>query len=327
MGSDEKRRAIMLNPEDRWIWDFWHAHDGDLHHLFYLQAPKSLGDPELRHRNATVGHATSSDLSNWTEHGTILTPGGAGTIDATATWTGSVVRDHNGLWRMFYTGSTFLSADNNSNIEAIASAVSVDLYEWTKDTTFGLHADPTWYETLGSSDWPEEAWRDPWVYQDSDGLWHMLITARANAGELMDRGVVGHATSPDLGIWTVQPPITKPGAGLAQLEVLQTVTIDGDEFIVFSTQVSTLTQQRQDIGEETGTWIAPARNDICLEEAVNLTGPSLYSGRVIVHDGKPVLLAFRAENSNGDFLGGITDPLEITLLNHKPALLTAEARS
>jgi hypothetical protein len=45
--------------DDRWIWDFWHLQDRWTHHLYYLQAPESLGGPELRHGNATIGHATS----------------------------------------------------------------------------------------------------------------------------------------------------------------------------------------------------------------------------------------------------------------------------
>ena len=170
--------------------------------------------------NATVGHATSTDLREWTELGTVLTPGGGDAADATATWTGSIVRADDGLWRMFYTGSTFLREDATTNVEAITAAVSEDLDTWHKDARVEVRADGRWYETLGTSDWPEEAWRDPWVYREGD-LWHMLITGRADDGELLDRGVVAHATSADLVAWDVQPPLTAPGAGFAQLEVLQ----------------------------------------------------------------------------------------------------------
>ena len=31
----------------RWIWDSWYVRDGDLWHAFFLQADKSLGDPDL----------------------------------------------------------------------------------------------------------------------------------------------------------------------------------------------------------------------------------------------------------------------------------------
>ncbi len=53
----------MLRLEDRWVWDWWLADDGSRFHVFYLQAPKALGDQHLRHRNATVGHAVSDRLA------------------------------------------------------------------------------------------------------------------------------------------------------------------------------------------------------------------------------------------------------------------------
>lgn len=302
---------MALTPDDRWIWDFWHIQHDNIHHLYYLQAPKSLGDPELRHRNATIGHATSTDLTSWTEHGTVLGPGGPGTIDATATWTGSIVRGDDGMWRMFYTGSTFLSPDTTSNIEVIAMAVSTDLYTWTKDQSFALHADPQWYETLGTSDWPEEAWRDPWVYRDDTGQWHMLITARANTGASSDRGVVAHATSPDLNSWTVHPPLTDPIHGFAHLEVFQKLTLNGQDLILFSAHDQVISEDRRSAGETTGTWIAPWDGDIDLNRASNLSGPGLYSGRIIDHHGSPVFLAFELTDSTIAFIGGICDPIPV----------------
>lgn len=309
----------MLDPVDRWIWDFWHVQDGGLHHLYYLQAPKSLGDPELRHRNATVGHATSTDLREWTELGTVLAPGDSSAPDATATWTGSVVRGDDGLWRMFYTGTTFLREDSTTNVEVITGAVSEDLHQWRKDPRICIVADGRWYERLGTSSWPEEAWRDPWVYRDGD-RWHMLITARASTGDLLDRGVAAHATSRDLLDWEVHPPLTAPGAGFAQLEVLQRVTLSGQDFVLFSTHVATMTRARCEAGSETGTWIAPAGDSIELDRATNLTGPRLYSGRIIDLDGSPVLLAFRTTDDTGAFLGGVIDPLPVTLRNGVPEI-------
>jgi len=313
----------MLNPADRWVWDFWHVQDGTTHHLYYLQAPKVLGDPELRHRHATIGHATSTDLCTWTEHGTVLTPGGPGTVDATATWTGCVVQGDDGIWRMFYTGSTFLSPDSTANIEVIALAVSEDLYTWTKDERFALRADEAWYEKLHTSTWPEEAWRDPWVYRADDGTWRMLVTARSNAGAVDDRGVVGHARSADLQDWEVTEPLTRAGAGFGQLEVLQNVAIEGLPFVVFSTHQMTLTAARQEAGGDTGTWIAPVSKDgeILLDTATNLTDGTLYSGRIINLEGTAVLLAFRTVDDRGTFLGGITDPIPVGLRNGKPELL------
>jgi beta-fructofuranosidase len=48
---------MPLTLPDKWVWDFWLVRDGTDYHAFYLQAPRSLGDPELRHLNVSVGHA------------------------------------------------------------------------------------------------------------------------------------------------------------------------------------------------------------------------------------------------------------------------------
>ena len=61
---------MTLAIDGKWIWDFWLAHDGEDWHAYFLQADKSLGDPELRHRNVTHGHAMSRDLTYWTQLGT-----------------------------------------------------------------------------------------------------------------------------------------------------------------------------------------------------------------------------------------------------------------
>ena len=55
-----------------WVWDFWLADDGEQYHMFFLHAPRALGDPDLRHRSARIGHATSTDLRTWTSHGQIF---------------------------------------------------------------------------------------------------------------------------------------------------------------------------------------------------------------------------------------------------------------
>ena len=93
----------MLRLADHWLWDFWFARDDEEIHVFYLQAPRSLGDPELRHVNATIGHAVSRDGRRWRVLPDALGRGPEGAFDDLATWTGSVVR-YDGRRHLFYTG-------------------------------------------------------------------------------------------------------------------------------------------------------------------------------------------------------------------------------
>ena len=305
---------MAFNLPDHWVWDFWLADDGARHHLFYLHAPKSLGDPNLRHRNARIGHASSTDLREWTDHGQVFDAGAAGSFDGSATWTGSVVRGPDGLWRMFYTGSRFLAPDSNANIETVGLATSPDLFEWTKQAGPVCVADPRWYETLGTSSWPEEAWRDPWVFwREADQSWHMLLTARGKDGTEPDRGVMAHATSPDLASWTVQPPLSEAGSGFAHLEVFQVIAIDGQNHLVFCCDAAKLAGARS--GQAGGIWSLPVRDmpgRVDFRQARLLVDERLYAGRVAVdRQGVPWLLAFNNVGAGGNFVGGVCDPIRL----------------
>lgn len=307
---------MAFDLPDHWVWDFWFADDGEQHHLFFLHAPKSLGNPDLRHRNARIGHATSQDLTTWVNHGQIFDTGAPGSFDSSATWTGSVVRAPDGLWRMFYTGSRFLSPDSNANIETVGLATSVDLFNWQKQPGPVCGADPALYETLGTSAWPEEAWRDPWVFwQQADQRWHMLITARSKEGAEPDRGVMGHATSTDLRRWTVQPALSAAGAGFAHLEVFQVVRIDGQNHMIFCCDSAKLCGNRA--GEVGGVWSLPVGvmpGQVDFSAARLLVDEKSYAGRIAIdRQGRPQFLAFNNIAQGGAFGGGISDPLPISV--------------
>lgn len=299
-----------------WVWDFWLADDGERYHMFFLHAPKALGDPDLRHRNARIGHATSTDLRTWTSHGQIFEPGPKGAFDDTANWTGCTIRDDNGLWWLFYTGSRFLSADSFANIETVGVATSPDLFTWTKQPGPVSVADPALYEVLGSSSWPEEAWRDPWVFRiPGDKNWHMLITARDRAGDEFDRGVIGHAISSDLVSWQAQPPLSVPGSGFAHLEVLQLLEIEGQKHLVFCCNQSRLAGEKAE--RPGGIWTFPLDAfpaPVDPSAARLIVDERLYAGRVAFdRSGKPQLLAFVNIAADGTFGGGISDPLPLTI--------------
>lgn len=220
----------MLRLDDRWLWDFWFAQDGADYHVFYLQAPRSLGDADARHWNATIGHAVSRDLRRWAVLPDALRAGEPGDFDDQSTWTGSVLRAE-GAWHLFYTG---VSTRDGGRVQRIGAAVSDDLFVWRKRGPL-LAADPRWYEKLApGSGWHEEAWRDPWVFWHAPtGDYRMFLTARAHVGPPDGRGVIGHARSADLRDWEVLPPLTEPGE-YGHLEVPQLVEIDGRCYLLFS---------------------------------------------------------------------------------------------
>ncbi|MFE4951950.1 glycosyl hydrolase family 32 [Leifsonia sp. NPDC056665] len=306
----------MLRLASSWVWDFWLADDGDRYHLFFLKASRALLDPDRRHWRATIGHATSTDLTTWTEHADAVIPDDAPAFDDMATWTGSVAREDNGTWRMFYTA---VSRSEGGIVQRISSVVSEDLFTWRREPGRQvLEPDSRWYETAETRQWPDQAWRDPWVFRDHDS-WHMLITARANHGDPDNRGVIGHATSPDLTTWTVQPPLSQPGAGFGHIEVVQTLNVEGKPVGVFSCLASELAHDRLAADRVGGVWAFPTESlagPFDTREAYRITDERLYVGRLIQdRNGQWQFLAFRNDDEDGGWIGEITDPQPVSWVN------------
>jgi beta-fructofuranosidase len=317
---------VTLRLEDRWIWDFWLVSDGDLHHAFYLQAPTSLGDPELRHRNATIGHATSFDLSTWTPVDDAFGPGPAGSFDDRSTWTGSVVRFRD-RWVMLYTGTA--NAERGL-VQRIGLATSTDLHGWSRGRDAVLAADPTYYETLDLDLWIDEAWRDPWSFVGpDDGRLHVYFTARAAVGDRFDRGVIGHACTSDLRTWEVLPPLDTAGDGFGQREVPQLFEIDGRWYLLFCSDVPTQSPERRRRGPGTGTYYLVGESpygpftmigDGAL--AADPTGSS-YAGRLHrTSDGTVWFLDWDRCAADGSFIGGLGAPRRVESLADGSLVLT-----
>lgn len=308
----------MFRPRDSWVWDFWFADDGESYHLFFLYASKALHDPDDRHFRASIGHAVGTDLRTWTRIEDALVRGEDGAFDDLATWTGSVVRDDDGLWYMFYTGASL--GPGGKNVQRIGFATSRDLITWIKSATNPvLEATPNWYEKLEDTEWHDEAFRDPWVFRDPSGEgWHMYLTARGREGELAARGVVGHAVSPDLHNWELLAPVTAPVPhGFGQLEVLQVELVDGKAVVLFSCLQDDLSSgRRSELIGAGGIWAAPAKSllgPFDIESAYQLTDDRFYVGRLLQERQTAAwyLFAFHHTGADGRFVGGVTDPMSV----------------
>lgn len=315
---------MVIALDDKWIWDSWYVHDGTRWHAFFLQADRSLGDPELRHWNVTQGHAVSRDLTRWEHMGTCLTPAGTPAWDDYTIWTGSVARDDDGLWHLFYTGTC---RAEDGLVQRIGHATSGDLHGWRRvgdgpclDLTGAAAHHYEAMQAVGV--WPDRAMRDPWVIRDPEGDgWLMFFCARAagiaepNAG-----GAIGFATSPDLHEWVLQPPVFTGGFG--QLEVPQVFTHGGRWFCLFCTAAAHFSAEQANAhpgGPVTGShyligdgphgpWrIAPGH---FLDGSLP---PRRYAARIVEEGGELRLLGFAERPDGGDFVGEITDPDPVVL--------------
>jgi beta-fructofuranosidase len=317
----------MLRLAASWVWDFWFADDGDRFHLFFLKASRALHDPDRRHWRATIGHAVSTDLTAWTELADAIVPSDPPAFDDLATWTGSVVRADDGSWRMFYTG---VDRVHDGLVQRIGAASSTDLTHWTTTGRALVEPDPRWYEQLADGAWPDEAWRDPWVFRDPAGEgWRMLLTARANSGDPSSRGVVGRAWSPDLDEWRVESPLSEPGSGFGQLEVLQLEQVDGRWVLLFSCLGSELAVERREAGERGGVWavnVDDPAGPFDIAGAYRIADETLYVGRLVQdRGGRWQLFAFRNRTPDGQWVGEITDPMPVAWVDGRLTITTESA--
>ncbi len=310
---------MVLHLNDKWVWDFWFAHDGDDTHIFYLQAPRSLGNPDLRHWHSAVGHAVSKDLIDWEILPDALHPSGDDSAwDSLTTWTGSIIQ-HNNSWYMFYTGT---SKAENGVIQRIGLAISDDLMIWSQvETNPIIKIDQRWYELLEKNIWYEQAWRDPWVFEER-GKFHAFITARCREGQPGERGVIGYACSEDLLEWEVQAPITQPGE-FAYLEVPQLVEINNRWYLLFSVESERYSEKRcarKGLDVCTGTHYMMADDplgpffspdkDLLYGDDVG----SSYSGKLVQNStGEWMFMAAIQNDPIGEYVGDISDPMTLMI--------------
>jgi beta-fructofuranosidase len=313
---------MALKLSKKWVWDFWLAQDGPDYHIFYLQAPRSLEDEQLRHRNVSVGHAVSQDLHNWTVLPDALHPGQKGAWDDYTTWTGSIIK-HQSLWYFFYTGGC---RAEDGLVQRIGLATSTDLIHWKRRPTNPLLlADPSHYEQLDPALWFDQAWRDPWIFRHPQhGDFHAFITARVNHGPPDGRGVIAHARSDDLLRWEVLPPVTSPGL-FGHLEVPQLVSMQNRYYLLFCTPAwihAANYQQQTGLEPVTGTHYLVADNPLGpfhFSTPKFLVGDSIgsfYSGKLVQGPSEAwYFMAVRQYSPHGDFIGTLSDPMPVTINN------------
>jgi beta-fructofuranosidase len=310
---------MTLRLSEHWVWDFWIAQEGSDYHIFYLKAPRALGNPELRHWHTSIGHAVSVDLTRWEILPDALAPSnGEGAWDNYTTWTGSVLQNA-GAWYMLYTGT---NRTEKGLVQRIGLAISDDLMNWQRYPGNPIIiADPQWYEILDQNTWHDQAWRDPFVFEHQ-GEFHAYITARSNSGGKYSRGVIGHARSSDLFRWEVCAPVTDPGE-FAYLEVPQLVEMDGRWYLLFSVGHDKYAESRlarPAVKRQTGTHYLVAdhpygpfiylSDDFMVGDDIG----TLYAGKVIRNpQGDWVYMAFNLFAQGNHFIGEIVDPMPVRL--------------
>ncbi len=240
--------------------------------------------------------------------------------DDYTTWTGSVIQAE-GRYHLFYTGTCRAENGLRQRI-GHATAASID-GPWTRvGTGLALDLDERYYEEHAEGRWHDRALRDPWVLAEKiDGMYHMFYTARRNDGPLYERGVIGHAVSPDLVRWEATAPVYA-GGHYGQLEVPQVFERDGRWFCTFCNIRDHWSEAQRAAhgGGVSGTHYLVADHPLgpwrpapgFLDGAVPCRR---YAGKVLPDPvtGADCLMAFLDSGADGNFIGQISDPIPLRL--------------
>jgi beta-fructofuranosidase len=306
----------MLYLNDWIVWDFWLAprlHADEPFHCYFLQAPRSLPDPEMRHDVARIGHATSPDLVDWTYHGEILPLGRRGDWDDMSQWTGSIVRDGQTAY-LFYTGR---SRSETGNVQRVGLATSQDLFDWRKiERNPILEATSPWYVAPIEDGSFRSDCRDPWVIRYRDH-WLMYYTASAAGEPIESQGVVGTATSPDLENWIPGTPVIPPGR-FGEIEVPQVFPVGHRWAMIFCTARHACIDGVQATWNGTHYFIgdSPLGPFELAPEPLLQAGDrgTNYAARVVPDPWLgSFLLAWRRFDDRGKFVGALTDPYRLEI--------------
>jgi sucrose-6-phosphate hydrolase SacC (GH32 family) len=167
---------------------------------------------------------------------------------------GSVIKDHNDNYHLFYTGHN----QQHNPVEAVMHAVATDntLANWeTKsELTFS-----------GANGYSNFDFRDPLVFWNSTAQkYWMLITSRYQS-----KAAIGLYTSDDLNTWAAAAPLYTEVSPL-NLEVADFFSLDTTPFIIYSDQRDSSRQVKY-LRENASVWEKPA-NDA-------LDGKAFYAAR------------------------------------------------
>ena len=285
--------TLFYKPERARLGDTIPYFADGVFHVFYL---KRYADDTHDRIETDWWHVSTTDFVDFEEHGPAVRRGGLRDADASAA-TGSVIRIGD-RWYAYYTGFGEWQKEQGGRHQTVLRATSTDLVTWEKDAGFALVADAERYDA--------HEWRDPFVLEQEDGTYLMLIAGQSLDGPALRRGVTATATSPDGLTWTVGEPLWAPG--LFSMHECPDLFRMGDRwYLVYSTLTDrTVTRYRTATSLE-GPWTAPDDDELdglglyaaktvsdgerrylvgwCPNYAVGKDGaPWLWGGNLVVHE-------------------------------------------
>lgn len=188
---------MFYKPKDGWCADFIPFYENGKFYLFYLH---DYRNPEVYGEGTPWRLLITEDFLHFQEIGEVI-PRGSSCEQDLYVFTGSVFREAPGRYHLFYTGHNPHFPQKGKPMEGVQHATSSDLIHWTKEPELPYFA-PGQFEA--------DDWRDPFVFQDETGVYHMLLAARLKQGNSRRRGITATAVSKDLFHWSSETVFYAP---------------------------------------------------------------------------------------------------------------------
>ncbi len=207
-------------------------------HVFYLQADNS----------GTSGYNPihsfeTTDLTHYNYEGKMISYGADNDPDH-GIGAGSLVKAGN-TYYLYYCGQRL-----NNSVQNIIYATSTDMKNWTKKTSFEMHA-PANYE---SNDF-----RDPYVfYNNAANEYWMLVSGRTGGQPVI---ALFTTSDPSTNNWTLKSPIyTANNSSFYMMECPQVIQWGSFWYLVFSENNVNKTTHYRVASSPNGPWTTPAQD-------------------------------------------------------------------
>lgn len=239
-------KKLLYKPKDAWVGDLIPYYENGVYYGFYLHDPR-IKDREYA-EETTWNLVTTRDFVNLEYKGEAIKRGGDDSPNKNA-YTGSVIRDKEGIYHVFYTAYNAEIKFNGKSVQSVMQAVGSDLEHLSTVEEFLFVSDGELYE--------EFDWRDPFVYwNEKEKCYDMILASRIKGAGALRGGCIALCRSRDLMNWTYEQPFYAPGMYIT-MECPEVFQMGKYWYLVFSTFSDRFTTHYRIGKTANGPWIIP----------------------------------------------------------------------
>ncbi len=237
---------LFYKPKDAWVGDLIPYYEDGLYYAFYLHDPRCKKD---EYAEETTWHlVTTKNFTELEYHGTSIKRGADDKPNKNA-YTGSVIKDKDGTYYVYYTAYNADFKINGENVQSVMRAKGKDLFHLENDEDFIFVADNILYEAFD--------WRDPYVFwNEEDHQYWMLLAARVKGSGALRGGCIALCKSKDLRKWSYAEPFYEPNMYVT-MECPEIFQMGDFWYLVFSTFNDRFVTHYRMAKSPDGPWIIP----------------------------------------------------------------------